>query len=285
MKLLSKGAVLAGAGALLLGGGLALSSARVVLGETVKPDKSKIICAKSTYCFEADNTGSGYGLQGVAAGGRGVEGFSTSGYGIFGYSSAETGVYGVSAAGYAGIFESYAGYGPGLLAQNDGGGNSLEAVSLVSGSATGSFYVNGVGDGFFSGNVYTDNAVINNQRTREGGHEATFGTQSTRATLEDTGTARLTNGEAAVRFDPAFAGTLDFRQGYQVLITPDGETRGLYVAAKYEGGFFVRENERGRSNVDFDYRVVAHPIGQSDARLPRLNLKAPAIPNLKAARH
>lgn len=85
------------------------------------------------------------------------------------------------------------------------------------------------------------------------------------------------NGETAVRFDQAFAATLDLRRGYQVLLTPDGETRGLYVAAKYEGGFIVRENERGRSTVDFDYRVVAHPVGASDARLPRLNLKSPAL--------
>ena len=91
--------------------------------------------------------------------------------------------------------------------------------------------------------------------------------------MEDTGTARLLNGEGAVRFDPAFASTINASRGYQVFLTPNGDTRGLYVSAKYEGGFIVRENEHGRSSVYFDYRVVAHPYGASDARLPRLNSK------------
>ncbi len=93
--------------------------------------------------------------------------------------------------------------------------------------------------------------------------------------MEDTGTARLLNGEGAVRFDPAFASTIDASRGYQVFLTPNGDTRGLYVSAKYEGGFIVRENEHGRSSVHFDYRVVAHPYGASDVRLPRLSIKPP----------
>jgi hypothetical protein len=32
--------------------------------------------------------------------------------------------------------------------------------------------------------------------------------------------------------------------------------------------FEVRETERGRDCVDFDYRIVAHPVGRSDERLP-----------------
>ncbi|HET6275985.1 MAG TPA: hypothetical protein VFE16_08675 [Candidatus Cybelea sp.] len=33
-------------------------------------------------------------------------------------------------------------------------------------------------------------------------------------------------------------------------------------------GFRVRETERGRSNLEFDYRIVAHPIDASGKRLP-----------------
>jgi hypothetical protein len=55
----------------------------------------------------------------------------------------------------------------------------------------------------------------------------------------------------------------------------------LYVAVKYERGFVVREVERGRSSLNFDYRIVAHPYGASDARLPRITLKPPVRPNAK----
>ena len=108
-----------------------------------------------------------------------------------------------------------------------------------------------------------------------------FSSESTRATIEDTGRARLEGGEGAVRFDSAFASTIDAARGYQVFLTPNGETRGwLYVAEKYEGGFIVREGLHGRSSVYFDYRVVAHPYGASDARLPQLQIKRPPIPRL-----
>ena len=161
-----------------------------------------------------------------------------------------------------------------LVANNVGTGDSFIAENTTEG---GFFAVDGAGDGTFTGNVITGYAEITNQRTRDGGRLGTFGTQSTRATIEDTGTSRLMNGEGAVRFDAAFARTLDLRQGYQVLLTPDGDTRGLYVATKYEGGFIVRETEHGRSSIAFDYRVVAHPYGANEARLPELNLKAPRI--------
>jgi hypothetical protein len=51
--------------------------------------------------------------------------------------------------------------------------------------------------------------------------------------------------------------SIDPRFGYQVFLTPDGDTRGLYVANKYTGGFTVREVQGGRGNFNFDYHVYA----------------------------
>jgi len=109
-------------------------------------------------------------------------------------------------------------------------------------------------------------------RTR-GGDVRAFNSESTRATIEDTGTARLVAGEGTVRFDSALAEAIDMQQGYQVLLTPDGDTRGLYVAQKYQGGFIVRETEHGRSSIYFDYRIVAHPVGSNGERLPAVSIK------------
>ena len=224
----------------------------MVRAEHASPDKSKISCNKSTACFEGTNTGSGPGIAGVGGG---------------------TGISGSATAGYGGFFQNNSDTLPSLVANNlDYYGDSFLALT-----GAGFFEVDGYGNGYFSGNVYTGEEEITNQRTRDGDRLGTFGTQSTRATIEDTGTSRLMNGEGAVRFDAAFARTLDLRQGYQVFLTPDGDTRGLYVAAKYDGGFIVRETEHGRSSIDFDYRVVAHPYGANEARLPKLNLKAPRI--------
>lgn len=104
-------------------------------------------------------------------------------------------------------------------------------------------------------------------RSGEGEQVLAYGSESATATIEDVGTARMTDGVANVRIDPAFASVTD-RKWYYVFLTPLGETRGLYVSAKTASAFQVRENERGRSNVMFDYRIVAHPQSADDRRLP-----------------
>jgi hypothetical protein len=97
----------------------------------------------------------------------------------------------------------------------------------------------------------------------------------------------MSNGIGLVHLEPDFASTLDISQGYQVFLTPDGETRGwLYVAQKFERGFIVREAEHGRSSVDFDYRVVAHPVGSSEQRFPAYTPpRQPNRPKILASQH
>jgi hypothetical protein len=85
----------------------------------------------------------------------------------------------------------------------------------------------------------------------------------------------MTGGTANVTIDPAFASVMDHKW-YYVFLTPLGDTRGLYVSIKTASAFQVRENERGRSNVAFDYRIIAHPVDERSDRLP----PAPAPRNL-----
>ena len=168
-------------------------------------------------------------------------------------------------------------------------GDLIEAAGTESGSGSGSgvSQLTTSGDGTFTG-VVTASGFNTDVRSRNGETLGASVALTPQATMEDTGTARLLNGEGAVRFDPAFASTINASRGYQVFLTPNGDTRGLYVSAKYEGGFIVRENEHGRSSVYFDYRVVAHPYGASDERLPRLSIKPltlPRRPNLLQVTH
>jgi hypothetical protein len=144
------------------------------------------------------------------------------------------------------------------------GAYPFAAINVSSGG--GGFSVDGGGNGYFSATV--DATAYYTHLRASGGDIRAFNAVSTRATIEDTGTARLENGAGAVRFDSALARSIDTRQGYQVFLTPDGDTRGLYVAAKYDAGFIVRETEHGRSSIYFDYRVVAHPVGSNSERLP-----------------
>jgi hypothetical protein len=90
---------------------------------------------------------------------------------------------------------------------------------------------------------------------------------ATVATVEDVGEARLSAGQAYVRIDPRFGRTINRAHPYLVFLTPQGDTAGLYVIEKTSSGFTVREHG-ARSNIAFDYRIVAEPYGSQEARLP-----------------
>jgi hypothetical protein len=94
--------------------------------------------------------------------------------------------------------------------------------------------------------------------------------------MEDVGEAQLVNGRAFVPIDAALADVIDLRGGYHVFVTPEGDSKGLYVV-KGAGGFFVREQQGGRSNMAFDYRIVAKPREERGARLARVTDVAPPV--------
>lgn len=197
-------------------------------------------------------SGTNYGVYGTAGNGKGVFGSSGSGQAVFaqsstgrafeGHTSSGLGLYITNGSGNGGdIAGSYAG----LIARSD-------TFPLVLTTSTGAnlFYVDGAGNVFYHGQL---------------GHFANIGgatvvtsyTQSTAPAMEETGTARLVFGQATVPLSASFARTADLRRGYQVFLTPGGDTRGLYVAAKYAGGFTVREVASGRGTLYFDYHVYA----------------------------
>ena len=104
-----------------------------------------------------------------------------------------------------------------------------------------------------------------------------YAPESATETIEDVGTAQMAGGVANVRLDPAFAAMMDHRW-YYVFLTPFGDTRGLYVSLTAASSFQVREVERGRSTLNFDYRIVAHPIDATNDRLPAAPVSGDRLP-------
>jgi hypothetical protein len=97
-----------------------------------------------------------------------------------------------------------------------------------------------------------------------------YGENATTPELEDVGYGTVVNGRAAVKFDAALADVIDARPGYHVFLTPDGDSKGLYVEQKTAAGFVVREQQGGRSAVAFEYRIVAKPLRLHGERLARV---------------
>jgi hypothetical protein len=226
-----------------------------------------------------------------STGNPGVSGSSRDGYGVQGSSLSTSGVYGTTTAASSGVLGAVTTSGAtGVYGSNEDNGNGVVAES---GDTTGHYdalYAQADASStwiFFGGNEANEvscaidpdadlgcsgkiqGADVQVRRvTRSGQHVLAYGSESTSATIEDFGTARMYAGVANVSFGRDFASTIDRNSQYYVFLTPLGDTRGLYVSIKTPSGFQVRETEHGRSSLAFDYRIVARPLGAKSDRLP-----------------
>jgi hypothetical protein len=303
---LHPGVTLTAFGVVLLGTSLALSSAGGVSASTapggqIQRDSS---CHSGSYCLIESNGGGGGAIKGTSNArsaaaaifgqGRGFDSFGVEGQST---GSGGTGVYGNSTTVSDGVGVYGVGAGVAVSAYNPSCCNtfsyglfssvndpsSFPIYTFGAGSSAGSFIVDASGDGTFDGSVTAFGGYYTAIPSREGVPLKASAPVAPRGTIEDTGTARLSGGVGVVHLAQDFASMIDASRNYQVFITPDGETRGwLYVAAKYQAGFIVREAEHGRSSTYFDYRVVAHVAGSPDERFPILHLTRPHRPRLPA---
>jgi hypothetical protein len=85
--------------------------------------------------------------------------------------------------------------------------------------------------------------------------------------FEDFGSGHLSGGTSIITLDPTFAQTVNTGEDYHVFLTPNGDCKGLFVTQKTETSFEVRELGGGKSNVPFDYRIVARRKGFENIRL------------------
>ena len=53
-----------------------------------------------------------------------------------------------------------------------------------------------------------------------------------------------------------------------MFLTPLGDSQGLYVTNRTPTSFEVREQNGGKSNISFGYRIVAKSAGSDTARMP-----------------
>jgi hypothetical protein len=226
----------------------------------------------------------GVGVYGVAsfaesAGGptsgnetMGVYGTAANGYGVEGTTGVQQSQSPGLFAGLLGI-DSTANFGnnDGVLGLTNNGYFGVEGVGVEGSSdATPLAAANSAGTVVWSvdaSGTVTTTANAQAIATVRGGERArTFVPTSTTPLLEDVGSATLVRGVSTVRFDPAFGSSISSGV-YQVFITPNGESKGLYVERKTASEFTVRENSNGRSTIGFDYRIVAKPFADTGTRI------------------
>jgi hypothetical protein len=75
-------------------------------------------------------------------------------------------------------------------------------------------------------------------------------------------------GRAEVELDPDFVAVLGVEDGeYHVFLTPEGDTRGLFVDSRSSRSFTVREQQAGTGNITFSYRLAAKNRHRQPQRL------------------
>jgi hypothetical protein len=231
------------------------------------------------------NAATGYGVAGInqsLSGGTGVYGSAVfGGYGVYGSGPAYgTGVYGVYGSpsgsyvyggiwgdtadgtavwatavnGSAGEFFNDSSSNPTLAAYN-GAPSSDTAYALSAGGigpSTGSCTIDIHGNLDCTG---SKSAVV----PVDGGSRkvALYAMEAPENWFEDFGSGQLSNGSARIDLDPTFAQTVNTDLDYHVFLTPNDECEGLYVTHKTATSFEVRELHKGKSNVTFDYRIIA----------------------------
>ena len=99
------------------------------------------------------------------------------------------------------------------------------------------------------------------------GKVETYAMQSPENWMEDFGSGELKNGVTVIHIDLAFAGTVTADASYHVFLTPNGDSKGLYVISKTPTTFEVRESGGGVSSLAFDYRIVGKRRGFEAQRL------------------
>jgi hypothetical protein len=232
------------------------------------------------------------GVIGNSTAGVGVNGTSINSYGVQGYSQNSIAVSGLS-QGSDGVFGTSIN-GPGVEASSSnnvaidavsGSSNGEQTIQAIGGTSAASGYslatfnsslsptlvMDNAGNLHISGLLFTGGPCSSGcAKTHDGmtGRVERYAPQEAAPTMEDVGEGQLSEGQSFVRLDPAFANVIDTRAGYVVFVTPEGPSRGLYVASRSAGGFVVVENPGGRSSVQFSYRIVAKPLGAAAARLP-----------------
>ncbi|MBV8599939.1 MAG: hypothetical protein JO359_00090, partial [Candidatus Eremiobacteraeota bacterium] len=219
---------------------------------------------------------SGFGSYGMV----GIDASSDGGTYNVGAAGISSGV-GVLAYGFAPPEPSGQSQYPALQVGCFSGGPAMIATSFTSSSSKDVMSLDCAGNLIVAGSVVSNGTPL--IRTRSGGGSvAAYAARSTTDTIEDVGEARLAEGEARVALDSAFRSTISSRP-YLAFVTPEGDSRGLFVAERDANGFTVRENGGGRDTLAFEYRIVAHPLDASAARLPDL-AHAPTAPLHSAPR-
>ncbi len=268
-----------------------------VYGETFSLGKDDATGRGSSVAVYGWAVGQGAAVGGAAIGVLGkVSSYQPSGVqvsmptGVYGWAEAKTGM----SAGVLGEANSSDGPSPGVYGVNKATTGSTRGVwgEVKSPNGVGVFGINesgsaGTKGGYFQNGhgtyahiAYWDgtkeygilsNGVKSTIMPTSNGNRVLVCTESPEAWFEDFGEGQLVNGHAHIELDPLFLETVTINSQHpmKVFIQLNDDCNGVF-AKRGNTGFDVIELQKGQSNANFTYRVVAKRKGFEEQRLERL---------------
>ena len=149
-----------------------------------------------------------------------------------------------------------------LFNYNSSGSTGSLFKTLKAGSPQGTCGIGGGGNLSCTGQIKSLISTRAGERTVE-----TYSMQSPENWMEDFGSGSLKRGSAVITIDANFAETVTNSADYRIFLTPNGDSKGLYVTNKTATSFEVRESGGGTASIDFDYRIVAKRRGYEAQRM------------------
>jgi hypothetical protein len=247
-----------------LTGGPITTSGTLSLNPNISGKASSFTDSNSTQVLSVTQNGSGVALSATSSGGEASAQLGTAYTNTYGTSP--VGVYGTAAGtASAGVYGTAAGTGAIAVYGNAPSccygvwGNSNTGV--LGTSTAGAAAVWSDGDLVVSGGKAALVALPDNRLA------LLYAVESPENWFEDFGSGQLSEGVGEVALEPTFALSVNLEAGYHVFLTPKGDCEGLYVTNETPTGFQVRELRGGKSNVAFDYRIVAKRRGFESVRM------------------
>jgi hypothetical protein len=183
--------------------------------------------------------------------------------GVYGYNASIIGGNGVQGLGRVGV------YGAAL---SPNGGAGVMGVGNGANTPAGVFQ----GDVIVNGNFNVVGGAKNvAAEVAPNDYRGMHAEESAEVWFSDYGSAKLSAGKASVVLDPLFLRTVvvDEKHPIKVFIQMNGRSRGVYVT-KHQESFDVTEYGGGRSNAEFDYRIIAKRKNFEDTRMEKVNIPA-----------
>jgi hypothetical protein len=240
--------------------------------DTASSPATRSINYSTGLALSAFTEGAGTGLLATSQSASNISQTFFGGFtaGLWGDSGSTAGLIVSSDNDYAAEMANDSASLPTLYLDNEGGGGTTyvaaphaQIASVLRAEGRGGVCgMNGAGDISCTGQMKSLNAVDGGGRQVE-----TYAVESSENWFEDFGSSKLVNGAATVTIDSTFAGTVNTDVSYHVYLTPNGDSKGLYVTNKGAGSFEVHESGGGSSSIAFDYRIVAKRRGHEAERL------------------